>query len=145
MPWDLDLALLRRLEKRIFIPLPNEAARKSMLQIYLSKQHSPIESGFDFDKAASETEGYSGADIKLLCKEVAMRPVRRLLARLDELHSSDASNSLAGISEKQISQLMKHNPIMATDMQMSLMCTNPSSGKNQCAKYLEWTKDFGST
>lgn len=58
--------MLRRLEKRIFIPLPEKSARKSMLQMFLSKQHCPIESGFDFEKIALDTKGYSGADIKLV-------------------------------------------------------------------------------
>ncbi len=60
------MALLRRLEKRIYIPLPAKPARKSMLQMYLSQQHCQIDSSFDFDNAASETEGFSGADIKLV-------------------------------------------------------------------------------
>jgi SpoVK/Ycf46/Vps4 family AAA+-type ATPase len=66
LPWDLDVALLRRLEKRIYIPLPAKAARKSMIQMYLSQQHCQIDSSFDFDNTASETEGFSGADIKLV-------------------------------------------------------------------------------
>jgi len=31
LPWDLDIAMLRRLEKRILVPLPCEEARKNML------------------------------------------------------------------------------------------------------------------
>ena len=31
---------------------------------------------------AEKTEGYSGADLELLCREAAMKPVRRLMARL---------------------------------------------------------------
>jgi len=38
LPWDLDVALLRQLEKRMYIPLPTKAAHKSMLQMYFSQQ-----------------------------------------------------------------------------------------------------------
>jgi katanin p60 ATPase-containing subunit A1 len=66
LPWDLDVALLRRLEKRIYIPFPTKSARKSMLQMYFSQQRFQLDSSFDFDNIASETEGFSGADMKLV-------------------------------------------------------------------------------
>lgn len=35
LPWDLDVAMLRRLEKRILVPLPSSEAREGMLRSYL--------------------------------------------------------------------------------------------------------------
>ena len=39
-PWDLDSAILRRLEKRIYVPLPDEETRKGILKIYLKENIS---------------------------------------------------------------------------------------------------------
>ena len=36
-PWDLDEALRRRLEKRIYIPLPDAAARATMFRLHLDQ------------------------------------------------------------------------------------------------------------
>lgn len=37
----------------------------------------------EFDKLAQMTDGYSGADIVLVCKESAMRPLRKLMKKLE--------------------------------------------------------------
>tara|TARA_B110000305_G_C19404680_1_gene622043 strand:+ start:451 stop:624 length:174 start_codon:yes stop_codon:yes gene_type:complete len=35
LPWELDMALLRRLEKRILVPLPSAEAREAMVRYHL--------------------------------------------------------------------------------------------------------------
>ena len=83
LPWDLDTALLRRLEKRVCIPLPTVEAREAMLKKHLELR--TIGQSIDFNAMASRMDGYSGADLELVCREAAMRPVRRLVAKLQEL------------------------------------------------------------
>ncbi|PRP89710.1 hypothetical protein PROFUN_00052 [Planoprotostelium fungivorum] len=81
MPWSLDSALLRRLEKRIFVPLPNHEARAGLVKSLLPKDIAP---DLPYEEIATMTEGYSGSDLKVLCKESAMIPLRRLLKKLEE-------------------------------------------------------------
>lgn len=38
-----------------------------------------------YDLLVDRTEGYSGSDIRILCKEAAMQPVRRLMAQLEDM------------------------------------------------------------
>jgi SpoVK/Ycf46/Vps4 family AAA+-type ATPase len=85
LPWDLDVAVLRRLEKRVLVPLPSVDAREAMFRKHLGDRSAPQ---MDFAAVAQQTEGYSGADIELLSRECAMMPVRRLMHRIEEIDMS---------------------------------------------------------
>jgi katanin p60 ATPase-containing subunit A1 len=76
-PWDLDEAIRRRLEKRVYIPLPTGAGRKKLLEINL--RGMPLLDDVDYDVLVSKTEGYSGCDLASVCREAAMMPMRRKL------------------------------------------------------------------
>jgi len=60
-PWDLDDALRRRLEKRVYIPLPNEIGRRECFKINLKTVQ--LSDDCNFDDLVKITDGYSGADI----------------------------------------------------------------------------------
>ncbi|KAK0137663.1 Katanin p60 ATPase-containing subunit A-like 1 [Merluccius polli] len=65
-PWDIDEALRRRLEKRIYISLPTAVGRIELLRINLRE----VEVAADVDLAliAEKIQGYSGADITNVCR-----------------------------------------------------------------------------
>lgn len=90
LPWDLDVAVLRRLEKRVLVPLPSTAAREAMFRKHLGDRSA---ADLDFALVAAQTEGYSGADIELLSRESAMMPVRRLMQRMEEIDLNGAGGS----------------------------------------------------
>jgi len=132
LPWDLDTALLRRLEKRILVPLPNEDARRQLLSTHL--QDGVRSHGVDFDSLAKRTDGYSGSDLVLLCKEAAMRPVRRLMQRLmSKDHRED----------EEVDSEVKLDPVVEADVMQALACTRPSAQSKFLEKYGEWHRDFG--
>lgn len=76
VPWELDAAIRRRFEKRVYIPLPEPEARAYMVKIHLGETPNDLEEE-DFDKLGEITEGASGSDIKVLVKEALMEPLRR--------------------------------------------------------------------
>lgn len=78
-PFDLDDAVLRRLQRRIFVDLPDEENRKKIFSLILANEE--IDQSVDIDEIAKMTEGFSGSDIKNLCIEAAYEPVRELLKR----------------------------------------------------------------
>ena len=75
----------RRLAKRLYIPLPNEAGRKQFIDRLLENEEArnPGESHIQLtpenvDELVELTKGYSGADLKGLSAEAAMMPLRSL-------------------------------------------------------------------
>ncbi|MCD6509986.1 MAG: AAA family ATPase [Thermoprotei archaeon] len=72
-PHMLDPALLRpgRFDKLIYVPPPDERARKEILKVHL--RDMPLADDVDIAKLASLTENFSGADLAMLCQEVARR------------------------------------------------------------------------
>lgn len=67
---------------KILVPLPEPEARRSMFEELLPAE--PKEQMLPFDILVERTEGYSGSDIRLVCKEAAMQPVRRVMAILEK-------------------------------------------------------------
>ncbi|KAK7241910.1 microtubule-severing ATPase [Aureococcus anophagefferens] len=72
-PWELDEALRRRLEKRIYIPLPTAAGRAALFEINM-KSVGVAADDAELDDLAAKTDGYSGADVANVCRDAAMMP-----------------------------------------------------------------------
>ena len=74
-PWDLDEAFRRRLEKRIYIPLPDQESRKSLFKLNL--QGVKVSEDVELDYLADKSDGYSGADITNVCRDASFMAMRR--------------------------------------------------------------------
>ncbi len=81
-PDSLDPALRRpgRFDREIEIGVPDTEERKEVLEIHT--RNMPLAEDVDLDKIASTTHGFVGADLESLCKEAAMRVVRRILPEI---------------------------------------------------------------
>lgn len=88
LPWELDHALLRRLEKRILVGLPCVDARRCMLERALQDRAAP---DVDLLAAAAGMDMYSGSDVMQVAKEAAMRPLRRMVATLESAEGGDCT------------------------------------------------------
>ena len=76
MPWELDIAALRRFERKILVPMPNFETRKKIIKLHAGNQHFLTEAEFDF--LAKSTEGYSGSDLSTLVNDGLMRPIKEI-------------------------------------------------------------------
>mmetsp|Transcript_18522 Transcript_18522/g.34598 ORF Transcript_18522/g.34598 Transcript_18522/m.34598 type:complete len:509 (+) Transcript_18522:136-1662(+) len=155
LPWDLDTAVLRRLEKRVMVPLPGPEAREAMIRKHLEDRCAP---GIDFSEFAAQTEGYSGADMELLCREAAMKPVRRLMQKLKDLPPEPvqaapkgglrgrvASSTSGGPCSADVAaQMLRDDPVSLDDFVEAYSSTRSSSHKSVMGKYEQWQEEFGS-
>ena len=82
-PDSVDPALRRpgRFDREFEITVPNEDGRYEILQIHT--RGMPISEDIDLKDLSSELHGYTGADIKSLCREAAMKSIRRYLPEID--------------------------------------------------------------
>ncbi|XP_052698276.1 katanin p60 ATPase-containing subunit A-like 2 isoform X2 [Crassostrea angulata] len=135
LPWELDQAMLRRLEKRIIVDLPTYEARKAMFKHHLPTVVVPKEGGLellsnlDYDLLATKTEGYSGSDLRLVCKEAAMRPVRKIFDALEKNDHGDLHIRL--------------DTITTSDVMKAIDRTKPSAGRMK-ERYAAWQREYES-
>jgi katanin p60 ATPase-containing subunit A1 len=129
-PWDLDEAIRRRLEKRIYIPLPTAEGIKQLLEINMKglKKADDI----NVSELVKKTKGFSGADIAILCREAAMMPMRRKLT-----HGKINFEELAKI-EKELDV-----PITMSDFKEALKNISKSVSKDNLTDYAKWMEEFG--
>ncbi len=79
----LDPALRRpgRFDREIEIGVPDKPARYEILQIHT--RGMPLAEDVDLEKLAKTTHGYTGADLAALCRETAMKSLRRYLPEIN--------------------------------------------------------------
>jgi len=129
-PWDIDEALRRRLEKRIYIPLPTAVGREELLKINL--REVKCEDDVDLNELANMMDGYSGSDITNVCRDASMMVMRRCIQ---------------GLSAEEIKNLPKEKlelPVNQSDFKHALKKVSKSVSEDDIKKYEEWMKEFGS-
>ena len=82
-PESVDPALRRpgRFDRELEVGVPNVEGRIEVLQIHT--RGMPLADDINLKKLASELHGYTGADIKALCREAAMKAMKRYLPEID--------------------------------------------------------------
>ncbi|XP_059845759.1 katanin p60 ATPase-containing subunit A-like 2 isoform X1 [Hypanus sabinus] len=136
MPWELDHAMLRRLEKRILVDLPSKEARQAMILHWLPPLSISgvveLRTQLDYSLLGQETEGYSGSDLKLVCKEAAMRPVRKIFETLENHQTGKSSLPTF------------HLETISTNDVLDVIIHTKPSAKSLGQKYTAWQHEYES-
>jgi transitional endoplasmic reticulum ATPase len=82
-PGALDPALRRpgRFDREIEIGVPDKQARHEIMQIHT--RGMPLAENVELERLSKMTHGYTGADLAALCRETAMKALRRYLPQIN--------------------------------------------------------------
>ncbi|KAH7547337.1 hypothetical protein FEM48_Zijuj01G0299000 [Ziziphus jujuba var. spinosa] len=130
-PWDIDEALRRRLEKRIYIPLPNFESRKELIRINLKTVE--VAPDVNIDDVARRTEGYSGDDLTNVCRDASLNGMRRKIA-------GKTRDEIKNMSKDEISK----DPVAMCDFEEALVKVQRSVSAADIEKHEKWFAEFGS-
>ena len=137
-PWALDEALRRRLEKRVYIPLPDAIGRQELFRINMKSVE--LDEDVHWDELADKSNGYSGADVANVCRDASMMSVRRIME----------SARKQGLSRDQMQAMLKqqkdqlNTAVSRDDFLTALSKVSRSVSDNDLVRYSEWMAEFGS-
>jgi len=94
LPSTLDPALRRpgRFDREISLDVPDRNGRLQILGVH--SRGMPLDDDLDLEKLADLTHGFVGADIENLCREAAMKALRRTLPEFDEDDPDSQENEI---------------------------------------------------
>ncbi|CAG2110291.1 unnamed protein product [Medioppia subpectinata] len=125
-PQELDDAARRRLSARLYIGLPEASARKQIIEKCLNGvNHSLTDS--QIQSLADQTDGYSCADMKDLCRESALEPMRdsMIMDNIDDITAQEIRD------------------ITYEDFVKNLSYVKPTVRKEDLVMFEKWNHEFG--
>ena len=131
-PFDLDEAVLRRLPRRIMVDLPDANTRKEILTVSLA--HNRLSPEVNLTALANNLEGYSGSDIKEVCREAVVRVSHE---RAEQLEHGNGGTDYS-----------LETPLRAVNMTdfriaMAKLKASVDEGGRELQKVVEWNEKYG--
>ncbi|CAG60466.1 uncharacterized protein GVI51_I06193 [Nakaseomyces glabratus] len=155
IPWQLDSAIRRRFERRIYIPLPDVAARTKMFEINVGETPCSLTKE-DYRNLGQMTDGYSGSDIAVAVKDALMEPIRKIQGATHFRDISDdpdhrkltpcspGDEGAIEMSWTDIEADELEEPVLTIkDFLKAIKNTRPTVNEEDLKKQEDFTKDFG--
>ena len=135
-PFDLDEAVLRRFPRRILVDLPDLQTRKEILEVTLAENR--LDPSVNLTSVAERLEGYTGSDIKEVCREAVVRISHEQAKMLDQ--------GFADLREDQTKgSLQRLRPVTMADFEEALtkLKRSVSETGKELARVWEWNDEYG--
>lgn len=155
IPWQLDSAIRRRFEKRIYIPLPDLTARTKMFEINVGETPCALNKE-DYRTLGQMTDGYSGSDIAVAVKDALMQPIRKIqmATHFKDISEDPKQKKLIPCSpgDEDAVELswtdieadeLQEPELTIKDFLKAIKTTRPTVNEEDLRKQEEFTNDFG--
>lgn len=156
IPWQLDSAVRRRFERRIYIALPDVEARTKMFELNIGSVPCSCNSQ-DLKVLAEMTQGYSGHDIAVVVRDALMQPIRKIQQATHfklVIDPADSKEKLTPCSpgdenSQELSWMdigtdeLKEPDLTIKDFIKSIKSNRPTVNSSDIEKHIDFTNDFG--
>lgn len=135
-PFDLDEAVLRRFPRRILVDLPDLQTRKEILEVTLAENR--LDPAVNLTSIAERLEGYTGSDIKEVCREAVVRISHEQARLLDQGFTDSREDHTKG-------SLQRLRPVTTEDFEDALtkLKRSVSEKGRELARVWEWNDEYG--
>lgn len=130
VPWLLDSAILSRFQRRIYVSLPDDAARLAILNIHLTRQGHKTDQ--PINEWVRQTSGYSGREIEQVCQTAIGQMTQRANPNLLEL----VDQGQAAVRSYEINV----EPLTVYDLRMALEQIHPVATGEMLRRYEDWAR-----
>ena len=138
-PYDLDEAVLRRFPRRILVDLPDLETRTEILEVTMAENR--LGPGVNLTAIAERLEGYTGSDIKEVCREAVVQISHEQAQILDKGLAS------AGDKREDVTQgsLQRLRPVNTKDFETALskLKRSVSEKGKELTRVWEWNDEYG--
>ncbi|UKJ88947.2 hypothetical protein MACJ_002193 [Theileria orientalis] len=101
LPWLLDNAMLRRFEKRIYIPLPDSKSRECLIRKLLVDMNHQL-TDEDVTNLSNRTDNFNCYDINILMKEILIHSLRKHNSNTDLLSIKEDELLIPPITNEEV-------------------------------------------
>jgi len=148
-PYAIDEAMRRRFERRVYVPLPDDASRRIMIKARLVGLASII-SDTAINTAAAALDGFSGADIDVAVRDVSFRPLKKWECATHYWKTPTGKFCPCSPGDSRGIEmtppdpsLIELPPIDDADLMSVLLSATSSVGKDSLAQHEKFTAEFG--
>jgi SpoVK/Ycf46/Vps4 family AAA+-type ATPase len=135
-PFDLDEAVLRRFPRRILVDLPDLETRREILEVTLAENR--VDPSVNFTTIAERLEGYTGSDIKEVCREAVVQISHEQAKLLDQ----DITDSREDVTVGSLQRLRAANND-DFDKALDKLKRSVSEKGKELARVWEWNDEYG--
>jgi len=145
-PFDLDEAVLRRFPRRILVDLPDLETRREILEVTLAENR--LDPMVNLTLIAERLEGYTGSDIKEVCREAVVQISHEQARMLDNGFDFSKGTAMDAIDESKhedITSMQRLRPVTMKDFDsaMSKLKRSVSEKGKELLRVWEWNDEYG--